>query len=220
MLVQDRMTSPVVSIEPKTPLYDALALLKRRHIRRLPVLRGRKLVGIVTWTDLMRAHPSQASSLAVWEIPGLLVKTPVSEVMSEDVMTISPAAAIEEAPVLMRQHKIGGLPVVEQGAVLGIITESDIFDAFIDLMGLRHGGARLTIGVDGTKGLDDVVRTIRDCGVEIGSLAAYRVNGRREVVVRVDAQYPLHVVQTLTERGLPVIHLAALPDDETREERN
>lgn len=220
MLVRDRMTSPVVSIQPKTPIYDALALLKNRRIRRLPVLKGRRLVGIVSWTDLMRAHPSPATSLAVWEIPGLLLKTPVSNVMSRDVVTISPTAAIEEAAVLMRQHKIGGLPVVQEGAVVGIITESDIFDAFIDLMGLRRGGARLTIGVDETKAIDDVVRTIRECGVEIGSLAAYRINGRREVVVRVDAPYPLHVVQTLTERGLTVTHLTALPGDEIREEPN
>lgn len=115
MLVRDRMTSQVVTVEPKTPIYDAMALMKDRRIRRLPVMRGRRLVGIVTWTDLMRASPSPATSLSVWEIPYLLMKAPVSEVMTRTVITISTTATVEEAAVLMRQHKIGGVPVVERG---------------------------------------------------------------------------------------------------------
>ena len=178
MLVRDRMTPRVVTAEPKTPIYDAMALMKDKRIRRLPVVRGRKLVGIVTWTDLMRASPSPATSLSVWEIPYLLMKAPVSEVMTTTVITIPRTATIEEAAVLMRQHKIGGIPVVEGGAVVGIITESDIFDAFIDLMGLRRGGARLTIELQDRVGaLDEVVRAIRECDVNIRSLAAYPVNG-------------------------------------------
>lgn len=190
-------------------------MMKSRHIRRLPVVKNRRLVGIVTFTDLMRAQPSPANSLAVWEIPALLLKTCVSEIISKDVVTISPSASIEEAAVLMRQHKIGGLPVVEQGALLGIITESDIFDAFVDLMGLRRGGARLTISLDGvrrTDRLDEVLGTIHDCGVGISSLAIYPCNGSRNMVLRVDAPYPLHLVQTLTERGLHVTHLAPLAE--------
>jgi len=213
MLVRDRMTSPVLTVEPRKPLHDALALMKSRHIRRLPVVKNRRLVGIVTFTDLMRAQPSPANSLAVWEIPALLLKTYVSEIMTKVLVTISATASIEEAAVLMRQHKIGGLPVVEQGALIGIVTESDIFDAFVDLMGLRRGGARLTIDLERAQRLDEVVRTVRECDAEIRSLAAYSVNGHREVVLRVDKPYPLHLVQTMTERGLRVTHLAALPGD-------
>lgn len=213
MLVRDRMTAPVITIDPKTPIYDALALMKEKRIRRFPVIKGRKLVGIVTWTDLMRASPSPATSLAVWEIPYLLMKAPISEVMTRAVITVPPAATVEEAAVLMRRHKIGGLPVVEQGAVVGVITESDIFDAFIDLMGLRRGGARLTIELEDRVGaLDEVVHTIRECGINIRSLAAYPVNGIGQVVVRVDTPYPLHLVQALSEHGIKVTHLAPLPE--------
>ncbi len=213
MLVRDRMTTMVITIEPKTPIFDALALMKEKRIRRLPVLRGRRLVGLVTWTDLMRATPSPATSLSVWEIPYLLMKAPVSEVMARELITIAPGATVEEAAVLMRMHKIGGLPVTDNGQLVGIITESDLFDAFIDLMGLRRGGARLTIEVEDRIGaLDEVVHTIRECNVNVHSLAAYPVNGKGQVVVRVDTPYPLHVVQTLTERGLHVTHLAPLPD--------
>lgn len=216
MLVRDRMTAPAVTIDPKTPIYDALALMKARRIRRFPVVKGRRLVGIVTWTDLMRASPSPATSLTVWEIPYLLMKAPVSEVMSRTVITVSPTATIEEAAVLMRRHKFGGMPVVEEGAVVGVVTESDIFDAFIDLMGLRRGGARLTIELDSrVDALDEVVRTIRECDIRIHSLAAYPVDGLGQVVVRVDTPYPLHLVQVLSEHGIKVTHLAPLPEAET-----
>ncbi len=213
MLVRDRMTAPAIAIEPKTPIYDALALMKEKRIRRFPVVKGRRLVGIVTWTDLMRASPSPATSLTVWEIPYLLMKAPVSEVMTRTVLTVAPTATLEEAAVLMRRHKIGGLPVIEQGAVVGVITESDIFDAFIDLMGLRRGGARLTIELEDRIGaLDEVVHTIHECNVNIRSLAAYPVNGIGQVVVRVDTPYPLHLVQALSEHGIKVTHLAPLPE--------
>ena len=220
MLVRDRITSAMVTVEPKTPIFDALALMKHKCIRRLPVMKGRRLVGIATWTDLMRASPSPATSLAAWEIPYLLMKAPVAEVMTREPLIIAPTATIEGAAVLMRQHKIGGLPVVEDGVLLGIITESDVFDAFIDLMGLRRGGARLTIEVaDRVGGIDGVVRAIRECGVNIHSLAAYPVNGGGQVVVRVDAPYPLHLVQTLEERNIRVVHLAPLPEAEETAER-
>lgn len=213
MLVRDRMTTTVLTVEPKTTIFDALALMKEKRIRRFPVVKGRKLVGIVTWTDLMRASPSPATSLSVWEIPYLLMKAPVAEVMTRTVITVSPTETIEEAAVLMRARKIGGLPVVENGTVVGVITESDIFDAFIDLMGVRRGGARLTIELENRVGaLDEVVHTIRECGINIHSLAAYAVDGIGHVVVRVDTPYPLHLVQALSDHGIRVTHLAPLPE--------
>lgn len=213
MLVRDRMTAPAITVDLKMSIYDALSSMKEKRIRRFPVVKGRRLVGIVTWTDLMRASPSPATSLTVWEIPYLLMKAPISEVMTRSVITVEPGSTIEEAAVLMRRHKIGGLPVVEQGAVVGVITESDIFDAFIDLMGLHRGGARLTIQLEDRVGaLDEVVRTIRQCDINIHSLAAYPMNGIGQVVVRVDTPYPLHLVQTLSEHGIRVTHLAPLPD--------
>lgn len=218
MLVRDRMMRDVITGQPATPIYEALALMKEKHIRRLPIVKGRKLVGIVTWTDLMRASPSPATTLAVWEMPGLLMKASVAEVMTRDPITVPPTATLEEAAVLMRRHKIGGLPVVDQGRLVGIITESDIFDAFIDLMGLEQGGARLTVALENRVGaLDEVVHTIRQCGVQIRSLAAYTLNGAGQAVVRVDTPYPLHVVQTLEEQGIHVTHLAPLPEvDQSR----
>lgn len=213
MLVKDRMVSKVVTARPKTSVSDALTLMKERHIRGLPVLHGHRLVGIVTWTDLMRVSPSPTTGLAIWEISQMLMKTTFGSMMTPDPVTLPPSATIEEAAVLMRRYKIGGLPVMENQTLVGIITESDIFDAFITLMGLRRGGARLTIALRGRgDALEEVVRTIRYCGVQIHSLAAYGANGSSQAVIRVDAPYPLHVIQTLSEHGFEVIHLAPLPD--------
>jgi acetoin utilization protein AcuB len=213
MLVRDRMTTPVVTVGPKAPIHEALALMKERGIRRLPVVRGQTLIGIVTWTDLMRATPSPATSLSVWEISYLLMKAPVSEVMTKQVITTSPGATIEEVAVQMRERKIGGLPVIEDGVVVGIVTESDIFEAFIELMGLNRGGTRLTVEVqDRIGGLEEVVRVIRECQVNIRSLAAYVIDAKGQAVVRVDTPYPLHVVQALAEKGIKVVHLAPLPE--------
>lgn len=217
MLIKNRMTAPVLTAEPTTSVHDVLAKMKARRIRRLPVVDGDRLVGIVTWTDVMRATPSHATSLSAFEIPTLLMHEQVGGIMTRELITVPPSATIEHAAVLMRRHKIGGLPVVENGRLVGIITESDLFDAFIDLMGLRSGGARLTIALPGAVGaLDDVVRAIRDCDVRIRSLAVYPDNGGSQMVVRVDTPYPLHVVQTLVERGINVLHLAPLPSESPR----
>jgi len=215
MLVRDRMTAPVITVQPRTPIYEALALMKEKRIRRLPVIKGQRLAGIVTWTDLMLVSPSPATSLTAWEIPYLLMKTPVGEVMTREPVTITPPSTIEEAALLMRQFKIGGLPVLEQQTLVGIITESDLFDAFIALMGLHRGGARLTVQpVDRPAGLEEIVRTIRDCGVQILSLAAYVEDGSSHVVVRVNSPYPLHVIQALEESGNRIIHFAPLTGTE------
>lgn len=214
MLIRDRMISPVLTVDPKTSVHEALAMMRARRIRRLPVVYRGRMVGIVTWTDVMRASPSHATSLSAWEIPKLLMQEHVEEIMTREVITVAPSATIEHAAVLMRRHKIGGLPVVENGRLVGIITESDLFDAFIDLMGLRSGGARLTIELpDRVGALDDVVHAIRDCDVRIRSLAAYQADGGTQMVVRVDTPYPLHVVQTLVERGIKVLNLSPLPSD-------
>ncbi|HEV8339980.1 MAG TPA: CBS and ACT domain-containing protein [bacterium] len=211
MLVRDRMTAPVITVQPKTPIFEALAMMKEKRIRRLPVIKGKRLAGIVTWTDLMRASPSSATSLSAWEIPYLLMKAAVGEVMTREPITVSPTSTLEEAALLMRQFKIGGLPVLEGQTLVGIITESDLFDAFIALMGVHRGGARVTIQpADGPESLEEIVRTIHGCEVQIHSLAAYAEHGVDRVVVRLDSPYPLHVIQALEESGNKIIHFAPL----------
>lgn len=126
-LVKDWMTPDPVCVSPHTTLPEALELMHKRRIRRLPVVLNGKLVGIVTNGDLRGAQPSEATSLSVYEVTYLLNKVTLERLMAKNVVTVTPSTTIGEAAQLMLRHKIAGLPVLEGGQVVGIVTESDIF---------------------------------------------------------------------------------------------
>lgn len=126
-LVRDWMTPNPITIVPKTTLPDAHKLMRDSKIRRLPVVERERLVGIVTLGDVREAEPSNATTLSIYELNYLLSKLTVDRIMTRDPLTIAPDATIRQAARLMLEHKIGGLPVTEQGHLVGIITESDIF---------------------------------------------------------------------------------------------
>jgi len=127
-LVQDWMSTEVVTIVPNAPLIEAHRLMTDNDIRRLPVLKNDRLVGIVTRGDVRGAEPSQASSLSIWEINYLLAKLEIAEIMTKNPLTASPEMTIGEVANIMLENKISGLPVVDEtDKVVGVITESDIF---------------------------------------------------------------------------------------------
>jgi acetoin utilization protein AcuB len=127
-LVKDWMTPNPITAPPDMPLPDAHKLMKDHHIRRLPVVDAKgKLVGIVTRGDIRGAEPSEATSLSIFEIHYLLSRLTLDRIMTKDPVTVRPTTTLGEAARLMLQHKIAGLPVVDDGHVLGVITESDIF---------------------------------------------------------------------------------------------
>ena len=154
MLVRERMSAHPILCEPDLPVGDALDRMKQEHVRRMPVVdKHGKLVGIVSDKDLLQASPSPATSLSVWEITYLLSKIKISDVMTKKVITIVPDMPLEDAARIMADNKIGGLPVVSpEGAVVGIITETDIFKTFIDMLGARKPGVRVTTLVADRKG--------------------------------------------------------------------
>jgi acetoin utilization protein AcuB len=138
------MSHPVITISPDLPIIDALNLMKREHIRRTPVVKDGKLVGIVSDKDLLNASPSPATSLSIWEMNYLLSKITVRDVMTRQVMTVAKDTPIEQAARIMADSKIGGLPVMHGDLVVGIITETDLFKIFLELMGAREKGVRVT----------------------------------------------------------------------------
>jgi len=138
------MSHPVISITPDMPIHDALSLFRQERIRRAPVVKNGKLVGIVSDKDLLNATPSKATSLSIWEINYLLSKVTVAEVMTKKVLSVAEDTPIEEAARIMADNKIGGLPVMRDGHVIGIITETDLFKIFLELMGARERGVRVT----------------------------------------------------------------------------
>ncbi len=144
MLVGERLSKPVITISPDMPITEAINLFKKEHIRRAPVIKDGKLIGIVTEGNLMNASPSAATTLSIWEMNYLLTKIKVSEVMTKNVMTVTEDTPIEQAARIMADNKIGGVPVMRDGYVVGIITETDLFKLFLELMGAREMGVRVT----------------------------------------------------------------------------
>ena len=129
--VADWMSTPPIVVAPTLTLTEAQRLMEQRHVRRLPVVKDGQLLGIITSGDLRAAGPSAASTLSIYEWRALLEQATVAERMTPDPVAITPDAPVLYAARLMLLHKISGLPVVEQGRVVGVITESDLFRLLI-----------------------------------------------------------------------------------------
>jgi CBS domain-containing protein len=134
------MTPNPITIVPKTTLPDAHRLMKESKIRRLPVVDRGQLVGIITLGDVREAQPSDATTLSIYELNYLLSKLTVDKLMTREPLTIRSDATIHKAARLMLEHKIGGLPVVDDGRLVGIITESDILIRYFSRAGARPRG--------------------------------------------------------------------------------
>lgn len=197
MLVGERMSRPVITISPDVPITEAVNLMRKEHIRRTPVIKGGKLVGIVSDKDLLNASPSPATSLSIWEMNYLLSKITVEDVMTKDVLTIGVDTPIEEAARIMADNKIGGLPVLKENRVVGMITETDLFKIFLDLMGAREMGVRVTAMVPDKVGeLADLTKSISEAGGNFISFGqtmgedpsnrqvTFKVSGMDEAAVR------------------------------------
>lgn len=152
MLVGERMKSPVITVRPDMSLIDALTLMKQEHIRRTPVVKDGKLVGIVSEKDLLNASPSPATSLSIYEMNYLLSKLQIKDVMTKDVLTVTEDTPIEEAARVMADNKIGSMPVVRDDRIVGMITETDLFKMLLELMGAREMGVRVTALVSDERG--------------------------------------------------------------------
>lgn len=210
MFVKDCMTKNPITISDKTTVFEALELMKKQKIRRLPVVRDEKLVGIVTELDLLRVSPSTATSLSVFELHYLLSKMVVKDVMTRDVIVTSPDATVEQAALLMRDNEIGGLPVMDKGKMVGIITETNLFDALLEHFGIRKGGVRVTLKAEDKPGqLAAIANAIKDAGGNIVSLAtAQPVEGTGTIVVRVTGVDEESLIKILTDKSFLVIHVS------------
>ena len=210
MFVATRMTKHPVSVSSDATIQQADRLMKKHKFHRMLVVDDGKLVGYFSDRDIMRVAPSPATTLSKFEIRSLLDKISVRDIMHEKVITVNEGATIEEAALIMYQNKVGGLPVVSDvGAVVGIITATDILKTFIKVMGLIGGKTRLTLEVDNKVGvIADITKIFADNGINIDSLITCRhKNNRYELVIRLDEHKSLDdVKKILVERGYNVIH--------------
>lgn len=210
MFVEQRMTSNPITVTPTSTIADASEIMRANRFRRLPVVDQGKLVGLVTDRDLRAVSPSPATTLSIFELNYLLAKMQIKDIMKKKVITIKADATVEEAAILLFNHRIGGLVVVDdQDAVVGVITETDIFKCFVDVMGLVEGKTRLTIDVSDKIGiLHQITEIFTEMSINISSMVSYTLpDGKKEMVIRADISDTKELSERLEQLGYPINHI-------------
>ena len=189
MYVKEYMSTNVITCTPDTLVLDAQKLMDMHNIRRLPVVDKGKLIGIITQDRIREVSPSPATSLTVWELNYLIAKMKIKDVMVKNVVTIGPDATIEEAAALGQKHRIGALPVVDKGKLVGIITTTDLFRIMTEAFGFGRTYARLHL-FDCPSGqpLDDALELIRKNGAKVKSVFSITVpgSGRPDTIIHLE----------------------------------
>ncbi|RSJ77409.1 inosine 5'-monophosphate dehydrogenase [Streptococcus cristatus] len=193
MAVKDFMTCKVVYISPDTTIAHAADIMRDQKLHRLPVIENDKLVGLVTEGTIAEASPSKATSLSIYEMNYLLNKTKVKDVMIHDVVTISQYASLEDATYLMLKNKIGILPVVDNEQVYGIITDRDIFKAFLEVSGYGEKGVRMRFVTEDEVGvLSHIIALLVEENLNISNTVNIpRKDGRVVIEVQIDGDIDL-----------------------------
>ncbi len=201
MSVKDFMTRKVVYISPDTTIAHAADLMREQDLHRLPVIENDKLVGLVTEGTIAEASPSKATSLSIYEMNYLLNKTKVKDVMIKDVITVSAYASLEDATYLMYKNKVGILPVVDNEQLYGVITDRDIFAAFLQVSGYGEEGVRARFIVDNKAGeLEKIIRLVSDKEYNIVSTVQIATKSGKVVIeVQIEGKVDLEEVRSLFE---------------------
>ena len=201
MSVKDFMTRKVVYISPDTTIAHAADLMREQDLHRLPVIENDKLVGLVTEGTIAEASPSKATSLSIYEMNYLLNKSKVKDVMIKDVITVSAYASLEDATYLMYKNKVGILPVVDNDQLYGVITDRDIFAAFLQVSGYGEEGVRARFIVDNKAGeLGKIIRLVSDKEYNIVSTVQIATKSGKVVIeVQIEGKVDLEEVRSLFE---------------------
>ena len=206
-----------VTISPDASFSEARSIIHKRGIRHLPVVdNNHKVVGIVTDADIRKAAPSGATSLSIFELEYLLDNLKVSAFMTpkDKLITITPDTLIEEAAQLMRDHKIGCLPVLEGENLYGIFTETDALDHLVDIFGLKEKGTRLTIAFEDKVGtILGILEVFKKHNVNVISIVSpsFIIEGKRIVAIRIRTEEYGSIVRDLEGAGYPVLSIGTWP---------
>jgi acetoin utilization protein AcuB len=215
--IKERMQRNPITILPDASFYEARAIIRDKGIRHLPVVdKNHHLVGLVTDQDIREAAPSDATSLSVHELHYLLGKLKVSAFMTPraKLITITPDTIIEKAVQLMHDHKIGCLPILDGEKLLGIITETDILDLFVDLFGVKTPGTRITLALPDAPGiLHDVLAVVKKHNVNLISVVtpSYQIDHNRIVAIRIQTLDHDKIVEDLRHSGYEVLSIDRWP---------
>jgi acetoin utilization protein AcuB len=212
MRIRDVMTKNPITVDSETLVLDAQKIMKENSIRRLPVVDKGKLVGIVTQHDLLQASPSPATSLSIHELNYLLARMKVKEIMKKNPMTLAPDTPFEEALKIGQDKKIGSFPVVENGKLVGIATESDIVRFLTHALGIREEGSRVTIeGLGGKFGdLEKIIAIANQRQTIILSMISLQRPEKKDwmIVLRLKTTDPDPIVRDFKKAGFNVTYSA------------
>jgi len=215
--MREKIRKNPITISPDANFFEARNLIHEKGIRHLPVVdKENRLLGIVTDRDIREAAPSDATLLSVQELNYLLGKLKVSAFMTpkEKLITITPDTLIEEAVKLMRDHKIGCLPVVEGDKLYGIFTETDALDHLVDIFGLNQKGTRITITLEDKPGsLAGALDIIKKHNINLISVVtpSFLVDGKRIAAMRLQTEDVEEVVKELEKSGYDVLSIGRWP---------
>lgn len=188
MFVSDWMTSKVYTVSPEDSVTEAVNLMKQHKIKHVPVVVDGVVAGIVSDRDIKEFMPSKATTLDMYELHYLISNTKIKDIMKTKVYTTTPDAPIEQAAMLMHDNKVGCLPVCSGGKLAGIVSDWDIFEALVDITGVRHGGLRICMTIEDRPGsIKEVADKIRAEGFSLQSiLTSYEKAepGHRKIVIR------------------------------------
>lgn len=207
MYVKNYMTAEVITISEETKILEALDLMKDHQIHRLPVTKDGQIKGLVTEGIIQENSPSTATSLSIHEMNYLLTKTAVGDIMLKNMITIAPDALLEEAADTMRKNQVSVLPVIgTDHKLVGIITEKDIFAAFLDLLGYYNQGTRVVVDIkdDHTGILEKLTHLFTEEQMNIDQIAVYRQAGLTQVVIQVASVEVAKIKQKLMDNGYTV----------------
>jgi acetoin utilization protein AcuB len=206
MLVGSRMTPNPITVSEDTAIDEALKLMRDKKVRRLPVLNAKgNLVGIVAEKDILYASPSPATSLSIHEIHYLVSRIKVKEIMTKNVITVTDETPLEEAARVMADNQIGALPIMHDSKLVGIVTETDLFKIFLELLGAREPGVRLTMKVPEGKGMLPLITgTVSRLEGHVLALTAWAGEepGTRVVTLKVEGVDRQKLVNSIGEVGV------------------
>jgi acetoin utilization protein AcuB len=209
MFARDYMTRSVTTVHPEDYLVDVRKSMQDLGARHLPVVDGEKLVGIVSLNTIRDAAPSRATDLSIHEVHYLLSKMKIREVMKKDVVFCSPEDHVEDIAKIMQTKRIGAVPVVDNGRLVGILTNDDMFRILMKMLGMDSPGKRITLEMDRGKGelMVGIVRAVKDRGKYIKSFLSMESprEGRQTVILNLDDSDMTEVVRDLDEQGFDIL---------------
>jgi len=210
MKIKDFMSTNVVAVDEDTSLHDARKIMEAHKIRRLPVMRKGKLVGLVTLRMLLEAAPSSATALSIHELHYLLTKMTVKQIMVRDPHTVSSDMPAEEALQLGQEMGYGAFPVVDNGKLVGIITESDIVRVMTRVLGVRVKGKRIDLKVTKQFGnMQRIMAILDERKAVLLSLMTFMRPKEDDymIILRIQTENTDPIVKELTSAGFTVTYV-------------